>query len=192
MRSRCLAVRSPARAGLGRPCHPGRTGPAPASRAARPPARHAGHGAGLAPPPDHRQVDVPEPARPAAHQAGHPRPGAAAGAGEPRLGIPQNPRRTVPARSPRQRSGRAAAPARPAAQAGSAEHGHLLARVPARSGARAAGLRLLRCGHDFPQTPLRPVRDGGRHPARARPGRDRPPRWHLDDPAGPECADGPR
>jgi hypothetical protein len=57
---------------------------------------------------------------------------------------------------------------------------------------RTAGLRLLPCGHDFPQTPLRPVRDGSRHPACARPGCDRPPYWHLDDPAGPECAYGPR
>jgi hypothetical protein len=30
----------------------------------RAPARHPGHAAGLAPPPDHTQVDVPEPARP--------------------------------------------------------------------------------------------------------------------------------
>ena len=78
----------------------------------------------------------------------------------------------------------------PGGAGGSAEHGHLLASVPARSGARAAGLRLLPCGHDFPQTPLRPVRDGDRHPACARSGRDRPPHWHLDDPAGPECAYG--
>ena len=52
----------------------------------RRPARHSGHDAGLAPPPDHPQMDVPEPARPAAHQPGHPRPGAAAGTGEPDWG----------------------------------------------------------------------------------------------------------
>ena len=34
-------------------------GPAAASRAARSPARHAGNAAGLAPPPDHPQMDVP-------------------------------------------------------------------------------------------------------------------------------------
>ena len=66
--------------------------------------------------PDRRQMDVPEPARPAAHQPGHPRPGAAAGTGEPGLGIPQSPRRTLPARSPHQRSDRAADPARPTAR----------------------------------------------------------------------------
>jgi putative transposase len=93
---------------------------------------------GLAPPPDHPQMDVPEPARPAAHQQRHPRPSAATGAGEPHLGIQQSPRRTPPARSSHQRSDRAADPARPAAQTGSPNDGHLLASVPARSGARAA------------------------------------------------------
>jgi hypothetical protein len=68
------------------PGGPGSAGPAAASRAACPPARQTGHAAGLAPPSDHAQVDVSEPARPTAHQPGDPRPGAAAGAGEPGLG----------------------------------------------------------------------------------------------------------
>ena len=51
----------PAQARLGRPGSPGRAGPAPASCAARPAACHAWHAAGLAPPPDHSQVDLPEP-----------------------------------------------------------------------------------------------------------------------------------
>src|SRR5258708_17565134 len=55
------------------------------ARAARPSARHTRHAAGLAPPPDHAHVDVSEPARPPADQPGHPRPGLAAGAGEPVL-----------------------------------------------------------------------------------------------------------
>ena len=38
-----------------------------------------------------------------------------------------------------------------------------------------AGLRFLSCGHDLPQAPVRAVRHGGEDPARARPGRDRPP-----------------
>jgi putative transposase len=43
----------PAEAGLGRPGGPGGARPAAADRAARPSARHTGHAAGLAPPPDH-------------------------------------------------------------------------------------------------------------------------------------------
>ena len=70
--------------------------------------------------------------------------------------------------------------------------GHLLAGVPARSGARAAGLRFLPCGHDLPHTPVRAVRDGGGDPARAHPRRDRPPGRLLDRPAGPQPAHGPR
>jgi len=54
--------------------------------AARPSARHAGHAAGLAPPPDHPQVDVSEPVRPAGDQPGDPRPGAAGGPGQPGRG----------------------------------------------------------------------------------------------------------
>ena len=76
----------PARAGLGRPGGPGGTGPAASVRAAHPPAGHAGHAAGLAPPADHAQMDVPEPARSSADQPGHPRPGIAAGGGEPNWG----------------------------------------------------------------------------------------------------------
>jgi hypothetical protein len=63
--------------------------PAASSRAAHPLARHAGHAAGLTPPADHTQVNVPEPAGPPADQRGDPRPGAAAGAGKSRVGIPQ-------------------------------------------------------------------------------------------------------
>jgi putative transposase len=56
------------KAGLGRPGRPGRARPAAADGAARPPARHTGHAAGLAPPPDHPQVDVLQPARPPENQ----------------------------------------------------------------------------------------------------------------------------
>jgi len=48
----------------GRPGGPGGAGPAAARRVAYPPARHTRDAAGLAPPPDHTQVDVPGPARP--------------------------------------------------------------------------------------------------------------------------------
>jgi hypothetical protein len=66
----------PAQARLGRPRGPGRADPAPASLAARPSACHTGHAAGLAPPPDHTQLDVSEPARPPGNQPGDPQPGA--------------------------------------------------------------------------------------------------------------------
>ena len=53
---------------------------------ARPSARHARHATGRASPPDQTQLDVSDPARPAGDQPADPRPGAAAGAGEPRAG----------------------------------------------------------------------------------------------------------
>src|ERR1019366_4007499 len=59
---------------------------APPRRTRAPSPGHAGHAAGLAPPPHPAQVGVPEPARPPAGQQGNPRPGTAAGTGEPRLG----------------------------------------------------------------------------------------------------------
>src|SRR5215471_15355521 len=55
---------SPAPAGLGRPGGIVRAGPAAASRAARQSAGHAGDSAGLAPPSDHPQVDLPGSAGP--------------------------------------------------------------------------------------------------------------------------------
>ena len=42
------------------------------------------------------------------------------------------------------------------------------------------------CGHGLPQVPVRTVRHGGDHPARARPRRDRTPGRHVDRPAGPQ------
>lgn len=74
-------------------------------------------------------MDVSEQARPAGSQPGDPRPGVAAGTGEPGLGIPQGARRVVPARSPHQRIDGAADPARLPVQADAAEHGYLLAGV---------------------------------------------------------------
>src|SRR2546429_3308759 len=84
----------------------------------RPPARRAGHAAGLASPPDHTEMDVSGPAsRPVTSQDIR-----------------------APARPPHQRGDGAADPARPAAQTGTAERRHLPAGVPAWSGARTAGL----------------------------------------------------
>ena len=60
------------------------------------------------PPPDHTQMEIPEPGGPSQGRPGDPRPSAAAGAREPGLGIPQGTRRADPARVPRQRRDRAA------------------------------------------------------------------------------------
>ena len=110
----------------------------------------------------------------------------------PARGVPPGARRAVPARAPGQRGDRAADPAHPTTQTAPAERRHLRAGVPAHSGARAAGLRLLPCRHDLPPAPVRTVRDRGEHPARARPRSDRPPGRLLDRPAGPQPAHGPR
>src|SRR6266566_1439594 len=80
----------------------------------------------------HPQMDLSRTARTASHQHKDPRPGAAAGPGEPRLGIPQGARRADPSRPSRERGGRPADPADPALPARSARPGHLLAGVPAR------------------------------------------------------------
>jgi len=141
MRSQYSGVRSPGPSRTGPTGGPGGAGPAAASRAALPPARHAGYAAGLAPPLDHAQMDVPESARSPADQPGDPQPGAAAGARESGMGIPQGARRAVPTRPPGQRGDRAADLACQAARAGPAERGHVLAGVPAYPGAR-----LLACG----------------------------------------------
>ena len=64
--------------------------------------------------------------------------------------------------------------------------------IPAHSGTWAASLRFLPGRHDFPQTPLCVVRDGGEDPAGAHPGRDRPPGRRVDCPAGSQLAHGSR
>ena len=58
----------------------------------RPPARHAGHAAGLAPTANQTQVDISEPTGASGDQRGDLRPHTAACEGEPVLGIPQGPR----------------------------------------------------------------------------------------------------
>ena len=87
-----------------------------------------------------RKWTYPSRVRSAENQHGDPRPGAAAGAGEPRVGIPQGARRAMPARSLHQRGDRAADLARPAVQTGPAENGHILGGVPPHAGGRPAGL----------------------------------------------------
>ena len=161
-------------------------------RAAVPAARHARDAAGLAPPPDHTHMDISEPARPPRDQPGDPGPGAAAGAGEPGLGY-----RRV--HGELTRLGHHVSEATVRRILRTRRHGpaprHLdtswraFLRSPSR---RAAGLRLLPCGHDLPHAPVRTVRHAGRDPARAHPWRDRPPGWRMDRTAGPQPRHGPR
>jgi len=106
-------------------------------RAARPPARHAGNAAGLAPPPDHRKWTYPN-GPPPADEPGHPRLVLRL-ARETRRGVPQGARRGVPARSLHQRGDGAADLARLSVQAGHAVRGYLLAGVPAHASGWPAG-----------------------------------------------------
>jgi hypothetical protein len=93
-------------------------------------------------------------ARPASGCPGDPRPGVATGPGKPVLGVPPRARRAIAARPPHQRGDRPADPPR-CTPASAPEAGHLLAGVPAHSGARASGLRLLPRRHDLPAPPVR-------------------------------------
>jgi hypothetical protein len=103
-------------------------------------------------------MDLPEPAWAPWDQPRDPRPGAAAGEGEPGVWIPQGARRTVSARPLHQRGDGAADPAGPSARADSPPSGHLLAGIPPHPSRRPAGLRLLPRGRDLPHTPVRAVR----------------------------------
>src|SRR5215471_5298976 len=131
---------SPAPAGLGRPGGIVRAGPAAASRAARQSAGHAGDSAGLAPPSDHPQVDLPGSAGPPGDRTGDPRPGAAAGGGEPRLGIPPGAGRADAPRPSCERGDCAADPPCARLPACSPWPGYLMAEVLADSGGRLAGV----------------------------------------------------
>src|ERR1017187_6085957 len=65
---RAAPRQSPAPAGLGRPRSPRHAHPSPAGKAADAPAGHPRHRPAVAPPPDHPQVDLPQPDRTAASQ----------------------------------------------------------------------------------------------------------------------------
>src|ERR1017187_8416182 len=80
--------------GLGRPRSPRRANPAPAGEAADAPAGHARYRPAVAPPPDHPEVDLPQPDRTAAGQRRDRRADRAARHREPALGIQEDPRRT--------------------------------------------------------------------------------------------------
>ena len=100
---RAAADQPAAPARLGRPGSLGRADPAPARKATDAPADHPGHRPALAPPPDHPQVDLPEPHRTTSGQRRDHYADRAARHREQRLGIPENSRRAAQTRLPGQR-----------------------------------------------------------------------------------------
>jgi hypothetical protein len=126
---------SAAPARLGRPRSPCHADPAPASKAADAPARHPRHRPALAPPPDHPDVDLPQPDRTAAGQRRDRHADRAARHREQRLGIQEDPRRTAQARPPGQRIHHPPSPQGPEDLPGTATaHRHHVAAVPAHPG----------------------------------------------------------
>ena len=99
--------------GLGRPGRVRRACPAVAPCAAMPPAGHPGHDLALASPPRPPTMDLPEPGRTATDRRRPRRPGGADGAGQPALGVHEDPGRAAQARPPRRRLDDPADPAAP-------------------------------------------------------------------------------
>src|SRR6266566_9936552 len=135
-------------AGLGRPGGSRRPDPAAAQAAADEPPGHAGHAAALAPAAGLLAVDLSQPRRQAAGRCPGRGADRADGAGEPRLGVQADPRRTAQPRVPDRRVHGAA---HPEAAAGTARAGPLpvhVAAVPPYAGRDHAGLRLLPVRHE--------------------------------------------
>src|ERR1019366_4032673 len=111
---------------------PRRADPAPAQKAAGAPAGHAGHRLAVAPPPGHKEVDLPEPDGTAAGQRRDHRADRAARHREHRLGIPADPGRAAQARPSGRRIHDPPGPERPEDTAGTqTAHRYELAAVPA-------------------------------------------------------------
>jgi hypothetical protein len=75
-----------------------RPDPGAPPRTPPPPHRHTRHAAGMAPPPHHTHMDLPQPTRTPTNRYRSSRTGRPVGAGEPSLGAPPRPGRTHPAR----------------------------------------------------------------------------------------------
>jgi hypothetical protein len=131
----------PAAGRLGRPRGAGRARAAAAPSSLAGLVRAAGHAAALASRSGPAPLDLPAPPWPAARFDGGPRAGAAAGHGEPHLGISPRPRRAVPPRLQEQDRGQHGV-GRPAARrrrSGTQAVGAYLAAVPTRPGDQCAG-----------------------------------------------------
>ena len=148
---------------------------AAAPNAALPPPRHSGHDLGLASPPRTSTMYLLEPDRAAADRRRSGHLGGADGAGEPALGVYEDPGRVAQARPS---CGRVDDPAdleaSPDPTGSGPAHRHQLAAVPAHAGLQHTGGRLLPCRlRAHAATPLRAVRARGRRSLPARAGRDR-------------------
>ena len=165
---------------------------APAQDAARPPDRHPGHAAALAPPPGSEQVAPTEVAGPATAQRRTRPADRHHGTGEPHLGRGPDPRRAAPARAPRRRGHDPQDPAHPPDPATETPR-RLLAHVPARPRRHPAGHGLLpRRLRGHAHQALRRVRHRAPHPP-GPPARHHPvPDRRLGHPAGPGLHRRPR
>ena len=184
---------SAAPARLGRPRGPRHADPAPASTPAEAPAGHPRHRPALAPPPDHPQVDLPQPDRTATGQRRGRSAHRAARHREQQLEIQEDPGRAAQARPPGQRIHHPPCPqgAEDPPGTGTA-HRHHVAAVPARPGNDDARHGLLPRGlRSDPPAAVLPVRHGDRLPLRAYPRNHRQPRRSLDRAADPQPPDGP-
>ena len=108
--------------GLGGPGRLRRPDPVAAHEPASPSPGHPGHHPALAPPPRAQEVDLPEPTRTATDQRRPRRAGRTDGAGEPELGISQDPGRAAQTRPPRRRLDDPSDPAAPPDPTGAIRH----------------------------------------------------------------------
>ena len=141
-----------------------------------------------------KKVDLPEPVRSPTPRPDHRRAHRADGPRERDPGLQAHPRRTPQTRPPHRRvyhpqDPQAAADSTSAA----ASNRHELKSLPASTSLNHVGRGLLprRLRHHS-QANLRLLRPGSRLPLRAHPRNDQPSDRSLDDPAGPQPADGPR
>jgi hypothetical protein len=184
MRLPCVAAPTRHHVWTGRPGGLRRPHPAAASEPAWPPPGYPGHDPALASPSRAPEVDLPKPARAAAHRRGPRRARGADGAGEPELGLPPDPGRTAQTRPSRRRLDHPPDPAPPSDTPGPDADRHQLAAVPAYPGRHDVGRRLLpRRLRGDAAAAQRSVRTRGPPPLPARPGRDRASGRAVDDEA---------
>jgi hypothetical protein len=136
-----------------------RTGAPTPPRTAPTPHRHPRHLAGMAPPPDRTEMDLPQPTWTPTDRCRASRPGHPVSAGKPAMGAPTHPRRTYPTRAPHRHGHHPQNPCRCSSQPCTTTARHQLAHLPAHPSDRTIG-RLLPPRHHQPTQTLRPVRHG--------------------------------